>query len=350
MRRRVLCLTVLLASSLLAQSDNEHGVPASQLQVAYLVKFVELTLPEPPASQGDFAAWTRRAMQLQDEALAKAGGAPLEVTLSGKKTIVAPRTPAPRLTFETWSERLSRDYQESVFTGFNGFEWEGNRVIIQRFIRDNFRRVYIRYSIAAEKTPEGYQLAFGAPGGPAPDDLPTSPGWKIIPPVQFPVPQLLDDGDIFPLELYTDARTGQRLVDYVHMLDQATMRTRKEPARDSYADDAELAVSQPSLKANGSPLPSAADIGAPHGQLLSIYIPGHGSYTVGLKPRPDFELAGEVSGNTLTFFSDRNFFRLDCGARIATAGSAAYNLYIRRDASAPAPRDRAHFSVAPAQP
>jgi hypothetical protein len=249
----------LLVLSAFAQSDNEHGVSVGPTQIAYFVKPVEVSLPVAPPNQQDFADYARRAMALQQEALTNAGGAPVAFTLSGRQTILAPKTPVPRVAFEAWSERLSRNYQEGVLTGFSGFEWESS----------------------------SYRLTFRA------DPDSTAP--------QFPVPQIAQDGDTLALDLYMDAKTGQKLVDYIHVLYQSPLHTRKEPARDSYSDDAEFAISQPQLRSNGialdpSPIPEAL-----HGQLL----------------------AGEVSGNSLTFASAGNLFRVDCPDRIASAGPRA---------------------------
>ncbi len=233
--------------------------------------------------------------------------------------------------FEAWSERLSRNYQESVLTGFSGFEWESNRTVIHRFVRDNFRRVEIRYSLAVETLPNSYRLTFSAdPDSPAP---------------QFPVPQITQDGDTLALNLYVDAATGQKLVDYIHVLYRTPLHLRKEPARDSYSDDAEFAISQPRLSANGLALESGPIPAALHGQTLSVYIPGHGSYVLSLKPHPGYELAGEVSGNSLTFASAGNLFGIECPDRIASAGSATYNLYVLRDPAAEPPPDPARFLI-----
>jgi hypothetical protein len=243
----------------------------------------------------------------------------------------------PRVAFEAWSERLSRNYQEGVLTGFSGFEWESNRTIIHRYVRDNFRHVEIRYSLTVETLPNSYRLTFNA-----------DPGSTAISPPIFPVPQITQDGDILALNLYTDSVTGQKLVDYIHVLYQAPLHLRKEPARDSYSDDAELAVSQPKLRANGLALQPGPIPEALHGQTLSVYIPGQGSYVLSLKPRPGFELAGEVSSNSLTFASAGNLFRIECPDRIASAGSATYNLYILRDPVAAPPPDPARFLIAAA--
>jgi hypothetical protein len=336
MTRRAHLLLLCFALPAFPQSDNEHGVSVGPTQIAYLVKPVEVSLPAAPPNQGDFADYARRAMALEQEALTNAGGAPVAFTLSGKQTILAPKTPVPRVAFEAWSERLSRNYQEGVLTGFSSFEWESNRTIIHRFVRDNFRHVEIRYSLTVETLPNSYRLTFHA------DPDSTAP--------QFPVPQILQDGDTLALDLYVEGVTGQKLVDYIHVLYQAPLHLRKEPARDSYSDDAELAISQPKLRANGLALDPGRIPEALHGQTLSVYIPGHGAFILSLKPHPGYELAGEVSGNLLTFTSAGNLFRIECSDRIASAGSATYNLYVLRDTSAAPPPDPARFLIASVQP
>ena len=52
--------------------------------------------------------------------------------------------------FDTWVEGLpSADYSESVYADFSIVERAPERVVIERFIRDNNRHIYARYLVGA---------------------------------------------------------------------------------------------------------------------------------------------------------------------------------------------------------
>jgi hypothetical protein len=349
-------LSILFAVSAAAQSADEHGASVGPVQIAYLTKPVEVSISFDPLS-GDGAL--RTVMAQQNEARANSGAAPVKVittgrsALTGKETrseqILPPLTSTPRVEFETWAEQLPRDYAEGFLAGFSGIEWGTNEATIHRFVRDNLRHVYVRYSITVEMLPATgtYRATFGNFNGPSPADIPISADWKVISPAQYPVPQIFEDGDALALQLYMDNQTAERLVDYIHFIYQAPLHLRKEPARDSYSDDAEFTISQARLRANGIAQQPAAVPEMLHGPMLSVYIPGHGRFVLSFKPHPELNLekAGEVSGNLLIFTSKGNLFRIDCAERIATAGSATYKLYGIQDRAAGPPADPGRFSI-----
>jgi len=134
------------------------------------------------------------------------------------------------------------------------------------------------------------------------------------------------------------------MMDYIRV-GTGVMHSRAAVSRDAYAEDAELTITQPRLRTNGSEqkaenLPSKVSA-----QVVWIDIPGQGRYLLSFKPRADqgFINAGEVAENSLVFSSGGNIFRIDCADRIAT-GSGTYNIYARRDAG-----DPAFFSVGVAE-
>ena len=229
-------------------------------------------------------------------------------------------TPAvtPKAEFETWVEQRSRDYAESVVTGFTDIERAPGKATIHRFVRDNFRNLYLTYTMTFEpiaKT-DTFRVTFTDSA------------------VPYPVPQILRDGETIALTLAADARTGRRMVDYIRV-GTGVMKPRQDVARDVYAEDAELAIRQPRLRINGveqraGSLP--ATVSAP---VVWVDIPGQGRYDLSFKPRADegFERAGEVAENSLVFSSGGNIFRIDCADRIAT-GSGTYNIYARKDSAA----------------
>lgn len=189
------------------------------------------------------------------------------------------------------------------------------------------RHVYAAYTIIIEPLPNGdsYRATFAA-------GVPSPPGeinhdWKIIAP-RLPMSQISWDGDSIPVLIYEDAKTGQRLVDYIHVLGSSQLTLRTDSARDTYSDDAELNLVQPILRINGAATQASA-LHETYAQTLSIDIPGQGSFTLSFKPLVGSQLMGEASGNSLTFAWNDDLFRIDCSARISSSGSAPYHVYVR---------------------
>jgi len=119
-------------------------------------------------------------------------------------------------------------------------------------------------------------------------------------------------------------------VDYIRA--GTLLKPRQAVARDVYAENAELTITDPRLRINGAEQTAddrPAMVSAP---LLSVDIPWQGRFTLSFKPRAEegFERAGEVAGNSLVFAHSGNIFRIDCGDRIAV-GSGIYNIYARKE-------------------
>lgn len=272
-------LPILLAIPALAQSSGPHGTRIAQVQTVYLEGS-----STPPAVPGSFA-------------------------------VAAPRSnTAPKAEFETWVEQMSRDYAESVVTGDTGVERAAGRVTIHRFVRDNFRHTELKYTLTLETIPgtETYRVSFSDSA------------------VPHPLPQILRDGETIALTLSADARTGRRMVDYIRA-GTGLMKPRQDAARDVYAEDAELTITQPRLRTNGIEQQTASLPTTLSAPVVWVYIPGQGRYELSFKPRAGegFEKAGEVAENSLLFSSAGNIFRIDCADRIAT-GSGTYNIYARK--------------------
>jgi hypothetical protein len=320
--KSAVALATFLAAGALAQSENEHGVRTGPVQTAYLIKPVEVTLT---------ASDILKPMDSEREAQVSAGRAPVKL-ISGKQTrterILPPLVPSPRVVFETWAEQLGRQYGEGVLTGFEGIDYLANRTAIHRFVRDNFRHVYAAYTFTIEPLPDGnsYRATLASADPPHPADV--NQDWKIVMPPRLPVPQIANDGDTIPVLLYEDAKTGERLVDYIHVLYLSQLTMRQDAAHSAYSDDAEFNLVRPRLRINGVET-QAGSLPESQGQVLSIDIPGRGRFTLSFKPLAEFERMGEVSGNSLTFFWNNDLFRIDCSDRIASSGSASYHVYVR---------------------
>jgi hypothetical protein len=284
----------LLAIPLWAQSSPQYGTRLAQLQTVYL-RDIPVTLgPTVPF------AGPARIGDLPEAARATSG------------------IPAvtPKAEFETWVEQRSKDYAESVVTGSTDIERTPGKATIHRFVRDNFRNLYLTYTMTFEPIArtDTFRVTFTDSA------------------VPYPVPQILRDGETIALTLAADARTGRSLVDYIRV-GTGVMHSRAAVSRDAYAEDAELNIAQPRLRTNGVEQQSVTPPSTVSAPVVWIDIPGQGRYLLSFKPRADqgFVKAGEVAENSLVFSSGGNIFRIDCADRIAT-GSGTYNIYARKDA------------------
>jgi len=294
--RLVGALPVLLALPVFAQSSASYGTRIGQVQTVYLSDI--------PTTVGMIVSGSARFGEVPDAAR------------------LASPTPLVRAEFETWTVHRSRDFAESVVTGNIGIERTGGKATVHRFARDNFRNTNLTYTITFEALPgtELFRVTFSDAS------------------IPVPVPQILRDGEEIALNLAEDARTGRRMVDYVRV-GSGTMRARLDVARDVYAEDAELAISQPRIRINGVEQP-AGELVMLSAPVVQVNIPGQGTYLLSFKPRAaeGFERAGEAAQNSLMFSIDGNIFRVDCADRIAT-GSGTYNIYARKDPAANAHDD-----------
>jgi len=283
----------LLAIPVFGQSSPQYGTRIGQIQTVYL-----RDIPVTPGPTVPFAG-PARIGDLPEPARATSG---------------APAV-TPKAEFETWAEQRSKDYAESVVTGSTGIERTPGRATIHRFVRDNFRNLYLTYTMTFESidSTDTFRVTFADSA------------------VPYPVPQILRDGETITLTLAADARTGRRLVEYVRV-GTGVMRSRAAVSRDVYAEDAELTLAQPRLRTNGVEQKAERPAGKVSAPVVWVDIPGQGRYDLSFKPRADqgFERAGEVAENSLVFSLGGNIFRIDCADRIAT-GSGTYNVYARQD-------------------
>jgi hypothetical protein len=252
---------------------------------------------------------------------------------------------APCAQFETWVERLPSDYAESVAGGVLDPQRTANRATLQRFVRDNIRKAYVRYAITVEALPQAgtYRVSFEDSNAGLPSDV--KGDWKVVSPPRYPAPQVVQDGDEIPLELMTYG-SGAQLVDYIHVGEIDKMPKRKDAARDSYAEDAEFTLARPRLRVNGVARDSVAFPEMLRGEVLWLYVPGEGRYIVSFSPHQDqgFAKVGEVQGALMTLLVGPNLLRIESTDRIAQGGGV-YNVYGLRDAAwEPAdPLDRGRF-------
>ncbi|MGH9647251.1 MAG: hypothetical protein ACRD4E_10585 [Bryobacteraceae bacterium] len=318
-------LPALLAIPLCAQSSPQYGTRMGQIQSEYLEGPLGTQAIIQERIREDLAERTR---EIERGRLTTA--TPVIVIQNGAAVVPPPpRDKGPRVDFETWVEQPTRDFAESVVAKDADFEREAGKATIHRVVRDNFRDISLAYTVTVETIPstETFRVVFSDSA------------------VPHPVPQVLRDGETIALTLMNDARTGRRVVDYIRVSTDL-VRPRKGAARDIYADDAELAITQPHLRTNGVEQKADGASGTMSAPVVWVDIPGQGRYDLSFKPRADqgFERAGEVAENSLVFSLGGNIFRIDCADRIAT-GSGTYNIYARKDPEAPADPARVAFGA-----
>jgi hypothetical protein len=286
---------VMFAIGASAQSA-QYGTRIGQTQTVYL-----RDIPVTPGPTVPFAG------------PARIGGLPEPAPATS-----GPEALTPKAEFESWVERSSRDYAESVVTGSTDIERAPGKATIHRFVRDNFRNLYLTYTMTFEPIArtDTFRVTFSDSA------------------VPYPVPQILRDGETIALTLAADARTGRRLTDYIRV-GTGVMHSRAAVSRDVYAEDAELTIVQPHFRSNGVEQRAASLPAKVNAPVVWVDIPGQGRYDLSFKPRADqgFERAGEVAENSLVFSLGGNIFRIDCADRIAT-GSGTYNIYARKEPNA----------------
>jgi uncharacterized protein (TIGR03435 family) len=324
------------------------GMRANRIDLVYIP-----AVAEPPRQSLEFSgpAWILPPpgafSQIYESTLNS--GDPASVNAAGSGSLLSTTCPVSCAEFETWVEGLSGDYVESISTELSVVDRSAGKTTLQRFVGDDQRHVYITYTTTMERLPEAgtYRVTITASAPAVPAWMRPAADSKLISPANYPVPQILRDGDTLAVELYTDDRTGRRLVDYIHIGQNMPIFLRTAPARDAYTGDAEFSMVHPRLSVNGQGLESLS--GTMKGRMLWVFIPGQGRFLLSLQPHPasGFEEAGEVNGKSLTFAARRNVFRIDGAERISSMGSAVYRIYALQDpAWQPAdPADRTHFMI-----
>lgn len=166
--------------------------------------------------------------------------------------------------------------------------------------------------------------------------------WRTSP-VTVPGPQTLHAGDVIAIDLMTNARTGQKIVDYV-TVQEAEPKTFANvgrgdrtfsfvggEARDFRVEDAAIRLREPRLTVarldGSSAYRSESDVSAP---VAWFYVPDRGRYLLSLIPRAGFEQRGELRGTSLRFVIAGETFTLNAAAGLAP-GDGAFLLYLRQE-------------------
>jgi hypothetical protein len=121
----------------------------------------------------------------------------------------------------------------------------------------------------------------------------------------FPAaPQFLRDGDTFALDVFSNPRTGAKIVDVIQVsLTDPGLRqaASDQPPRDFAPEDVQLKVSDYKLKVNGETVYRST--GGCSGALVWFSLGDRGRFVFSLVERPgyDFRKVGSVRHNTVAF-------------------------------------------------
>jgi len=203
-----------------------------------------------------------------------------------------------------------------------------------RFIYDEKNKRAFGYDVSLEPSPDGstaqlrieplsdpqWAIRNGwAMWGAAPSGLP-----------RYPVIPNLKIGDKIALDLLVNSATGQKIVDYLTLI-QA--HAPLGSLHDFSLSDILMKLDAPDVFVNGKPLPNPGKpLGAVSGRAIALYVEGYGRLIFSLFPQPTlgFRKNGVIAGNTLTFHIGATEFRV-IGKSPVAPGDGQYNLYLFND-------------------
>lgn len=163
-------------------------------------------------------------------------------------------------------------------------------------------------------------------------------GWTLIELPKYPTIPKVNVGETVALDLLVNPSTGQKIVDYLTVTRQSSPQQSSTP-HDFTAADVELSLMRPQVSANGAMI-ARSTLGM-SGQVVWLYLPGHGRFSLSLIPnqKRGFAKNGTAAGNTFTFREGTTEYRVECNAPVAP-GSGPYNLYVRHESAwYPGPED-----------
>ena len=151
------------------------------------------------------------------------------------------------------------------------------------------------------------------------------------------VPQVIDDGDAFALDVLVNPQTGGKIVDLVQVsFDQSKLReapVSESPPRDYTLADVELNISNYKLLVNGEMVAGARRTGGCAGPLVWFHLPGKGRFIFSLTPHPgyDFRKVAAIEHNKISFNWDGTRYEWFSSSPIIGNGGN-WNLWVTRDA------------------
>lgn len=155
------------------------------------------------------------------------------------------------------------------------------------------------------------------------------PEWTLIQLPKYPVIPKVKIGETVALDLLVNPRTGQKIVDYVTVARQS-VREEESTTHDFALADVELSLLRPQVRVNGKVV--ASTTGETSGQVVWLYLPGHGRFSLSLFPneKRGFSKNGAAAAETFTFRQGSTEYRVGCSGPVAP-GAGRYNLYVHHE-------------------
>ena len=217
----------------------------------------------------------------------------------------------------------------------------GGDGVIHRFMTDPRQRVYFGYDILIDVLPQPntYRITFSQLTSDSVRDILGNDvsAWTQLPAPDWggPAVRTVRAGEVLALDLLTNLRTGQKIVDYVSVKGSSfdpdwSFVYEAGTSQDFRAEDGVMDLNTPYVTVSGQIGASAIPTGiVASGASVWFYFPMHGRFILSLIPRPElgFVKAGEVRGSTMNFTSGNDMFSIVSAGRIAP-GRRPFNLYV----------------------
>jgi len=213
---------------------------------------------------------------------------------------------------------------------------------VTRFVLDQAQRRYFVYDLLIQsKEDSGALLVRLEPSRLSPAEINEArsfvdPAWSPVPLVKYPLIPEVRPGDTVAIDLLVNARTHQKVVDYLVVKRPAASGSpagEPPPPRDLSVEDVQLHLTDFRIGVNGAELDESTRVGGGiAGPALWLYLPSRGRFVMSLVPNAKlgFRRAGEVADGLLTFAAGQDRFVIRSADRIAPAGGR-FNLYVRHD-------------------
>jgi hypothetical protein len=206
--------------------------------------------------------------------------------------------------------------------------------VTHRVITDSANRREFGYDLLLESVVDGQTMQLTFRPLHLPPSVQIESGYRLLSPREFPVVPVMHVGDTVALDLLVNPATGQKVVDYLSLYRAGPDGARgHKTARDFPISDVELNLDQPRVWVNGKLVEdSAQSSGGIVAHVLALYLSEDGAFVISLWPEPglEFQKAGVLQGNTLTFRIGSSEYRVESGSRIAP-GPGLYNVYVHHD-------------------
>ncbi len=146
----------------------------------------------------------------------------------------------------------------------------------------------------------------------------------------YPPPQILKEGETLAVDVMTNPKTGQKIVDRIQVSSKPfALETLADQPRDFQFDDVYINLTKPVVYVNGQKVGEWA--GAMAGSVVWVSPPGHGRILLTLKPHEgyDFRKAGVIRGDRVTLRSGVDEIEIRTAGRVLERGP--WNVYAFED-------------------